>query len=59
MCHNYMIFIRLQNIYFLRKRKLSLPPDPRESRDLRDLFIAKYWKKPTQEQLEELLKVTF
>eukprot|EP00088_Acartia_fossae_P068772 TRINITY_DN8795_c0_g1_i4.p1 TRINITY_DN8795_c0_g1~~TRINITY_DN8795_c0_g1_i4.p1 ORF type:complete len:738 (-),score=180.02 TRINITY_DN8795_c0_g1_i4:264-2477(-) len=36
------------------KRKLALPPDPRESGDLRDLFLAKYWRKPTQQTLEQL-----
>jgi len=38
------------------KRKLALPPDPRESRDLRDLFLSKYWVKPSQAELEDLYR---
>ena len=33
-----------------------MPPDPRISEDLRDLFISKYYTKPSQETLEALFQ---
>ncbi|XP_023328199.1 histone-lysine N-methyltransferase SUV39H1-A [Eurytemora carolleeae] len=39
-----------------KKRSLPMPPDPRISEDLRDLFISKYYTKPSQETLEALFQ---
>ena len=36
---------------------LPLPPDPRDSTDLRELFMTKYYTKPSQATLEKLYQV--
>jgi len=39
------------------KRLLQLPPDPRDSSDMRELFLKNYYTKPTQAELEKLYQL--